>query len=372
MQFAFCLFKYFPFGGLQRDFMQTAKVCLARGHQVDVYTSSWEGEIPDGLQVSILPVRGFANHRRYESFTKRLSERIAAKYYDTVVGFNKMPGLDVYFAADTCFAAKVLERSFWYRLTKRCRTLLSLERSVFDKASKTEILLISEQEKAFFMDYYGTAEQRFHFLPPGISKDRLAPSNAAEVRAELRSELAIGSGHNVVLMVGSDFRRKGVDRSIRAMSYLPPKLREKTVLLIVGEGKTRPFRRLAKRLGVGEIVRFVGGCEDVPRFLVAADLFLHPAYRETAGIVLIEAMAAGLPLLATDVCGYSFHVERANAGKLVSSPFKQETLNQLLVTMLTSEEKNEWQNNGRKYVANTDVFSLQEKAVDIIELVGAC
>ena len=349
-----------------------AEVCLARGHQVDVYTCSWQGEIPDDLKVSILPVRGFTNHRRYESFAKRLSECLAKKHYDTVVGFNKMPGLDVYFASDTCFAAKANARSFLYRLTGRCRSLLRSEQAVFDKESKTEILLISEQEKVLFMDYYGTAEQRFHLLPPGISKDRLAPNNAAEVRSELRSELAIGSGQNVVLMVGSDYRRKGVDRAIRATSSLPPKLCEKTVLLILGEGKIRPFRRLAKRLGVAEIVRFLGGCEDVPRFLVGADLLLHPAYRENTGTVLIEAMAAGLPVLATDVCGYSYHIKRAGAGELVPSPFKQETLNQMLASMLTSENKNQWKHNGKDYVANTDVFSRAEKAVDIVERVAAC
>jgi UDP-glucose:(heptosyl)LPS alpha-1,3-glucosyltransferase len=372
MKFAFCLFKYFPFGGLQRDFLRIVKVCMARGHQSDVYTASWQGGIPDGLQVSILPVSGFTNHRRYESFAKKLSKSLAGKHYDAVVGFNKMPGLDVYFAADTCFAAKALERSFWYRLTKRCRTLLSLERSVFDKASKTEILLISEREKKFFMDYYGTSKERFHFLPPGIAKDRLAPNNAAEVRAKLRSALAIGSDQHVILMVGSGFRTKGVDRAIRAISSLPSSSRKKAILLIAGEDKARSFHQLADRLGVAEQVRFVGGREDVPQLLVAADLLLHPAYRETAGMVLIEAMAAGLPVLVTDVCGYSHHVERAGAGELVPSPFQQEKLNQLLASMLTSENKNQWQQNGKDYVANTDVFSLPEKAADMIERVAAC
>ena len=372
MKFAFCLFKYFPFGGLQRDCRRIAQACVLRGHQVDVYAISWQGDKPDGLTISIVPVRGLTNHRRYESFAERLSQRLAGKHYDAVVGFNKMPGLDVYFAADPCFAAKAHSRSVWYRLTGRCRSFLRLEAAVFDKESKTEILLISEQEKSVFMDYYSTAEQRFHSMPPGIARDRLAPHNPMEVRAALRCELGIGSDENVVLMVGSGFKTKGVDRAIRAISSLSSELREETTLLIVGEDKVRPFMRLAKRLDVAERVRFVGGREDVPRFLAAADLLLHPAYRETAGMILVEAMAAGLPVLATDVCGYSYHIERAGAGELVPSPFKQETLNQLLVSMLVCEEKAQWQYNGRNYVANTDVFSLPEKAVDIIEKVAAC
>jgi len=372
MRFAFCLFKYFPFGGLQRSFLQVGKACLDRGHQVDVYTTSWQGDIPQEMAVSIVPVRGLANHRRYESFARRLRKPLASKQYDAVVGFNKMPGLDVYFASDPCFAAKAQEKTFLYRLTGRCRSLLRLEAAVFGATSKTEILLISEQEKPFFMDHYGTATERFHLLPPGIAKDRLAPRVGEDLGGELRRELGIGSDQPIVLMVGSGFKTKGVDRAILALSSLPHGLRKKTTLLIVGEDKTKPFLRLAKRCGVAQMVRFVGGRDDVPRFLFAADLLLHPAYRENTGTVLIEAMAAGLPVLVTDVCGYSYHIERAGSGELVPSPFRQETLNQLLASMLSSQNKGQWQQNGKDYVAHTDVFSRAERAADIIEQVAPC
>ena len=98
MKLAFCLFRYFPFGGLQRDFLRIANMCLARGHSVDVYTWDWEGEMPDELRVFILPVMGLTNHKRRESFSKKVGFMLAEKQYDTVVGFNKMPHLDVYFA----------------------------------------------------------------------------------------------------------------------------------------------------------------------------------------------------------------------------------------------------------------------------------
>jgi len=370
-KFAFCLFEYVPFGGMQRDLLRIIEVCRVRGHRVDVFARYWQGDLPDDLTVSILPGTGFANHRRCESFAKRLKEFLAQMDYDVIVGFNKMPGLDVYFEADACFAAKARERSSWYRLTGRCRSYLRLEQAVFNNRSKTQILLLSKQEKKVFMDHYGTREDRFHLLPPGITRDRLAPENAEEIRADLRHELSISLDENVILMVGSGFKTKGVDRAIRAVSALSPELRRKTNLLIVGEDKTKSFQRLAKRSGVADRVFFAGGRRDVPRFLVAADLLLHPSYRENTGTVLIEAMAAGLPVLTTDVCGYGYHVERAKAGALVPSPFRQETLNRLLFSMLTSDKQEQWQKNGMAYIATTDVFSLQEKAVDIIERVAS-
>jgi UDP-glucose:(heptosyl)LPS alpha-1,3-glucosyltransferase len=371
MKIAFCLFKYFPFGGQQRNFLKIAKTCISRGHQVDVYTTSWQRDIPEGLNVVLLPVSGFTNHKRRESLVKKFNHIISNKSYDAVVGFIKMPGLDVYYAADTCYAAKARERSIFYRLTGHCRSYLRFEKAVFDRNSAAEILLLSELEKSVFKEFYDTPDHRFHLLPPGISKDCLASANAVEIRNKLRRELKIGPQTQVVLLVGSGFKTKGVDRAIRAISALPSALRKQTILLVVGQGKALPFRWLAWRLGVAGQVLFLQGREDILRFFLAADLLLHPAYLENTGTVLIEAMAAGLPVLATDVCGFSFHVKRAAAGMLVPSPFHQETLNHYLKTMLTSEKKTQMQRNGKTYVANTDVFNRAEKAADIIEKIAA-
>ena len=61
---AFCLYKYFPFGGLQRDFMRIAQTVAARGHQVRVYTQSWEGECPQAFELIKVPVKSHTNHGR--------------------------------------------------------------------------------------------------------------------------------------------------------------------------------------------------------------------------------------------------------------------------------------------------------------------
>jgi UDP-glucose:(heptosyl)LPS alpha-1,3-glucosyltransferase len=372
MKLAFCLFRYFPFGGLQRDFLRIANVCLSRGHNVDVYTWDWEGDIPDELNVFVLPVRGFTNHKRRESFSRKVDKKLSEKQYDAVVGFNKMPHLDVYFSADTCYAERSRKRNVFYRMMNRCRSNLRLEREVFDRQSKTEILAISDYEKSLYIKHYGTDEKRFHYLPPGIAKDRMAPPNADEIRYDLRRELGIGNDDNIVLMVGTDYKRKGVDRAIRAMASLPEDLYRKTHLITVGKDKIKPFQRLARRLNVTDRVRFLGGREDVPRFLASSDILLHPAYEENTGTVLIEALASHLPVLVTEVCGYSFHIEQANAGKIVPTPFEQKTLDELLAFMLTSEEKEKWRRNARDYFANNDLSSLSEKAADVIEQVASC
>ena len=367
MKIAFCLFKYFPFGGLERDCLQIAEACSARGHKVDIYTMAWKGDLPENIKVTIIPAAGFTNHRQRENFVKSIEPFLQKRDYDAVVGFNKMPFLDLYYAADPCYAVKAASRSLFYRMTGRCKSNLEMEQDVFGKDSHTHILSISHQQQALYINYYGTDQERFHTLSPGISKDRIITGEIAAIRKQVRKEFSIGHNENILLMVGSGYKRKGVDRSILALASLPPDIYHNTVLLVAGEDKIKPFKRLAVQAGVAERVNFLGGRNDIPKLLAASDILLHPAYHENTGTVLIEALAAGLPVIVTEVCGYSFHIKNADAGKIIPSPFKQETFNNILLSMLTAETKEDWRNNGKQYAAGMEIFRMPEKIADIIE-----
>ncbi len=369
MRLAFCLIKYFPHGGLQRSCLQIAEECRRRGHAVDLFTTAWQGAVPDGLAVEVLKLGGLTNHRRRVALGAALARRVARKAYDGVVGFSKMPGLDIYYGGDSCFAEFVRRRHPLYRWTSRCRTYLALEAAVFQPDARPHVLLLSAREAEHYRKHYGTPPERLHLLPPGIARDRLATLESAAAGAQLRAELNIPSDHQILLMVGSGFRTKGVDRTLRAVAALPSPLRERTTLIIIGHDNFRPFRRLARRLGVARQLVFFHGRTDIPRFLFAADLLVHPAYRETTGTILVEALAAGLPVLASDVCGFSDHVVRADGGRLVPSPFEQAVFNRMVVDMLASPLRRQWGRNGTRYVQTADVFSRAERAVDLIEKV---
>ena len=101
--------------------------------------------------------------------------------------------------------------------------------------------------------------------------------------------------------------------------------------------------------------------------MAAADLLLHPAYQEAAGIVLLEAITAGLPVLTTAVCGYAHYIEDANCGVAIAEPFRQEALNEALRKALTQPSlRAAWAENARHYADTQDLYSLPEKAADII------
>jgi len=209
-----------------------------------------------------------------------------------VIGFNKMPGLDFYYAADPCFAHKAQHlRKGYYRFTPRFRHFMAYEQAVFSPQSKTQILMISETQLPLFQKHYGTPAERFHMLPPGVARDRQAPANAQEIRQEFRKEFGLAETDVVLLLLGSDFKRKGLDRILTACTNLPPEDRARTKIYVVGKDDAQTFEKFALRHGLD--LRIFQGRNDVPRFLQGADLLLHPAYHENTGTVILEALAAG-------------------------------------------------------------------------------
>lgn len=368
VKLAFCLFKYFPFGGLQRDFLRITKECLSRGHEVHVYTMAWEGEKEPGLTIHLIPCRGSQNHTQSRRFYKKLKPFLDD--YDVVIGFNKMPGLDIYYAADTCYQAKARQQRSWlYRLTPRYRHLVAFEKAVF-KSSTTKILLLSRKQEIDFKHYYQTPSECFYLLPPGISKDRVAPENRKDVRMQIRNEWDVEPNENLLLMVGSGFKTKGLDRSLIGLASLPNELKKRTKLFIIGKDNPDLFLKQAKQLKIRDQINFLGGRHDVSQLLLAADLLLHPAYNENTGTVLLEALASGLPVLTTDVCGYAPFIQEANAGQVLTSPFKQEMFNHAIEEMLLSKQRYHWSNNGIIFAKRADIYSLPQRAVDYIEKIA--
>ncbi|KXU38436.1 glucosyltransferase I RfaG [Ventosimonas gracilis] len=367
MTLAFVLYKYFPFGGLQRDFLRIALECQRRGHVIRVYCLEWQGELPQGFELNIAPVRAFSSHRRNQKFSQWLSRQLQQRPAERVIGFNKMPGLDFYFAADGCLAEKTHQSSWLRHLSGRYRHFLHYEQAVFSAQSATQILLIAKMQQPLFIAHYQTPPNRLHLLPPGLGQDRKRPLDGKTIRADFRREWQLEEGERLLLCIGSGFKTKGVDRSIKALAALPGSLKQRTQLFVIGEDNPKAFVKLAKQQGVGERVRFLGGRDDIARFLLGADLLIHPAYFESAGAVLLEALVFGLPVLVTDICGYAHYIREAKAGWVLPSPFMQQALVERLEQMLTDDdERAHYAQNALAFAGQVDLYRLPQHAADLI------
>lgn len=370
MKLVFALYKYFPFGGLQKDMLAIAYECVSRGHEVSIFCRSWEGERPEKIAINILPVRAFSNQAKNSKFSRQFRRCMKKIKPDLTVGFNKIPNVDIYYAADTCFKAKLYrERPWFYRLMPRYRNYVQEEEALFGRNSTAHILAISKPGIDEYRDYYKTAMDRFTLLTPGISRSHI--NDKAERQYLLHKELGLGDDARIVLLVGSGFRTKGLDRAISAIAALPAGSGRATHLVIAGEDSAEKFIQQAQQLSIEKQVHFLGGRKDVPFLLRSADVLIHPAYRENTGTVLLEAAVACTPVITTDVCGYSHYIRDNNLGIVLPSPFEQDQLNAALQVALTNIEKiKQWRNNGRSFAQAADIYDMPGRAAKIIESVA--
>lgn len=166
----------------------------------------------------------------------------------------------------------------------------------------------------------GVARSKISVLHNSIKATWLGEISEADTQA-LRAELGIAADEKMVLSVGRLSHEKGMIDLIEAVSLLRksnPDL--KATVVIVGEGPERTsLNGLAARLEVQDSLIFVGHQRDVRAYYAAADLFILPSHTEGSPNALLEAMAAQLPIVATQVGGVPEIVEHRHSALLVAA-----------------------------------------------------
>jgi len=174
------------------------------------------------------------------------------------------------------------------RLKLRVPMWLSLRRADAAVAvSRTVAALVAER--------YGVPRRKLRVIYNGVDVNAFAPSTQ---RSKAKQELGLDPSEPVVLNVARFAPVKGQRYLIEAVARMS--VRPRCVLLGWGDDKEN-LRALATSLGVAERVIFAGPTRDVIRYLHAADVFVFPSLREGLGNALLEAMACGLPVVASDV-----------------------------------------------------------------------
>ena len=340
MKIALCIFRWFPYGGLQKDFLRMAELLAARGHIVHAYCGNTSEDIPaisDEIHWTCISAPGVTNHARAKTFESRFTSICRRERFDCVVGFNKMAGLDFYFAGDTCLAERIATRrgGAFLRMLPRYATFLSLERAVFSPRSETRIFTIAIKQRQSYEKFWKTPKERFISVPFGMDARCGNVKKPAETRERKRRELGLKPGDFAIMLVGSDFKRKGAVRAIAAVAALPEALYAKTKLMLVGASDAEKFSAIANELGANDALQILGERDDVPELMCAADLLVHPAHEEAGGSVLLEAAVSGLPVICTDVCGFAPKIAQWEGGRVLPSPFRQTELNIAFLHALT-------------------------------------
>jgi glycosyltransferase involved in cell wall biosynthesis len=172
---------------------------------------------------------------------------------------------------------------------------------------------------------------RIRLIPSGVDTMRFAPDPL--VRERLRARYDIDARTPLVVSVGALVERKGHDFLLIAARFLKEQgyhLR----YLICGEGPLhKTLEDQVQTFGLTQEVQFIGFCPNVPEFLTAADFFVHVPHYEGLGVAVIEALASGVPTIASRVGGIPELIEEGKTGILVP-PQDAESLSRSLLHLL--------------------------------------
>jgi len=201
------------------------------------------------------------------------------------------------------------------------------------------VIAISKQvEQALISG--GVASRSVRTIYSGLDLSTLVPRKH-DYKA-IRFKLGLSSDALLLGTVANLFPRKGYDVMLRALPMIL-KAEPSTQYVIIGAGEREyeeTLRELSKELGIAHCVHFYGFQDPVRPFLEAMDLYVHPARMEGFGIAVIEAMAAGRAVVATNVGGLPEVVEDGRTGLLVASD-NPEALSSAVVSLLRDKIRRE-------------------------------
>lgn len=206
------------------------------------------------------------------------------------------------------------------------KTLLKLS---YRKASL--IITVSRAgAESFARDGYVSEPGKTRFIYDGLDIDRL---NRLEPKQALREKLGLSEQNFYITFVGSLVRRKGVEYLIRAFKSIEaPHLR----LIIIGEGPQRTA--LAEMAGDDPRIEFLGYRKNGTEYIKASDIFVLPSLYEGLPNVIIEAMAVGTPVIATEVSGIPELIEEDVNGLLVP-PKAEDSLREAILRLVNGGDR---------------------------------
>lgn len=305
-------------GGAESHLADLARWQARHGHEVTVASLKgddyWAAPLRQaGVAVVSLGLTGAYGHPapalRLRRLVRQARPDLVHAHLEPAELYTRLALLGVPRRALPVVISKHNDTKFW---DSAGRSLTWVARWIAARADR--VIAISEAVRRYYVEgEVGLAPDAVSVVPYGFERP-LDPSDA-ERAAELRSRLTAGDASvRLVGTVARLVRQKALHVQIEALARLDPSVH----LVVVGEGPlASDLRALASRLGVGHRVHFEGFQTDIPAYMRAFDVFALSSIYEGFGLVLLEAMAAARPIVATRVSAIPEVVADGETGLLV-------------------------------------------------------
>lgn len=287
-------------------------------NEVTIIVRHWKGDLLPNVKVVSLDGFYIGSILRDALFARMVKKYLAKHKFDVVISDQKIDGIDVYIAGGGVHKTYLSQRRSSCGFLTRISTYLRLfnyytlytESKLFNSFQLKLVICVSDLVRRDISANYTIDSKKLSVVHNGINVEKFYRNDVA--RSKIRSFLQLKDMFTLVF-VGSGYERKGLYKAIEALKFLPD-----TCLLVLGkDNKTKKYQRYAEELGVFERCHFLGAKSPIVDYYSASDAFILPSSYEPFGLVYVEALANGLPVLVSDMAGASEIIEEGNHGYII-------------------------------------------------------
>ena len=323
MKLALIRARYDPFGGAERFLNSAADSLVAQGASPTIITRAWPQSAGAAIAHKIVNPRFVTSAGRDRGFARAACELLQTEKFDLVQSYERLACCDVFHAVDGVHAEWLAQRKrvqsplkqFGVRINPHHRYVLDAERRMYHSPKLRAVICISRMVKQDVLRHYHIAPEKLHVIYGSIDTEMFHPRLRDQHRHDLRKQLGIAVDVPVAIYVGSGFERKGVAGFLTSVARVPG-----LNAIVVGRDKRMAhYQALANSIGLTNRVIFTGGISDVRPYYAASDVFVMPTLYEPFGLVFGEAMACGLPVVASSQSGAADWIEHGVDGFVVDA-----------------------------------------------------
>ena len=297
--------------------------------------------------------------------TRRARRFLAARPGAVSITHNDVMAGDIYVNHGLLQAAMRARGDYIWRMVRNPVHLFTALRDRIRYRGRTHraVVALTTTEAELLVSTYGRVRAPIHVIPNGVDIERFRPPDAAE-RAQARAKLGVDDDRTIALFIGHEFERKGLPIAMSALRAAPD------VLLLVVGGSADMIRRAqaqAGSAGVSERVHFAGTQRDPVPFLWAADLLVLPSAYEANALVVLEALACGLPVVSTRVGFAPDILVDGENGFIVE---RDATSVGTRLAELASQPLEEWRGRARRTAEQYAWPRVARRYLDLVESLG--
>ena len=224
-----------------------------------------------------------------------------------------------------------------------------LERRQYLGNHRPLMVVNSDMVRRHFVRYYSVAEDDIHVIRAAIDPNRFTEHDRPRRRLEWRQQWGIDPAETVGLFAAMNYRLKGLVPLLHALRHLADQSRFR--LLVIGNPRTQRYECLAHRLGVASQVIFAGHCMEMRNAYFAADFLVHPTFYDPCSLVVLEALACGLPVVTSRFNGAGELLSPPSEGYIVDDPHDAERLAWCMRQLLDPTRRGECAQAARRTAA---------------------